>query len=113
MCGERGFSMNEVITKLDEIEEKADAILSDARTRKEQLMTRLELDKHAVDEQYEQLERETVERLKADRRAEAGQRIKELSEEKERAIQELDVMYADRGEQLADEIFGRVIGTDR
>jgi hypothetical protein len=104
--------MNEVITKLDEIEEKASAILSDAASRKEQLMARLELDKHAVDEQYERLEKETTEQLKNHRREEARQQIDQLKAENEQALQQLEHLYEGQKEELADNIFRRIIGAE-
>ena len=47
--------MNEIITKLNEIEEKAETMISDAKDRKQQLEEKLELDKKELDRKYKTL----------------------------------------------------------
>jgi hypothetical protein len=106
----REKSMNEVITKLDEIEEKAGAILSDARSRKDELMRQLEQDKRDIDAEYEKKDKEASEKLKSQRLAEASGQIIKLEQENQAAIDRLDGLYEERGEALAEEIFKRVTG---
>ena len=44
--------MNEIITKLDEIEKKAESILTEAAAEKEKMLKQLEFDKREMDGRY-------------------------------------------------------------
>jgi vacuolar-type H+-ATPase subunit H len=103
--------MNEVITKLDDIEKRAGAILSDAKSRKEQLMRDLEKDKRAIDAEYEKKEQKSVEDLKAKRRNEAEGQFSQLEKSGREAIDKLNALYEEQGEKLADDIFKRIVSS--
>lgn len=102
--------MNEIITKLNEIEEKAGMILEDARNRKEQLTVQLARDKHHIDEKYVRLRQESLEKLEENLGAEAQIQIETLRRENEAALTYLDETFRAKKEQLADEILERIIG---
>jgi hypothetical protein len=105
--------MNEVITRLDAIENKAGAILSDAKNRKDQLMMQLEQDKRELDAQYETKEQEYISRLKETRMAEEAGRIQKLEQENQAAIQKLNALYESDGERLAQEIFSQITSVSK
>lgn len=101
--------MNEIITKLNEIEEKADAILSDAKLRKVQMQTQLEADKREIDAKYDRLERKSVQALEERLRAEADVQLETYRRNIREAAEQLDDMFAAQKEELAEEIVKRVI----
>ena len=101
--------MNRIISKLNEIEEKADAILSDARERKEQLAEQLEQEKRELDAKYDRLEAEAVERLKEQLLAEADAEIAGMQEQNRNAAEQLEHTYESGKEQMAEEIVRRII----
>lgn len=101
--------MNEIITKLNEIEEKAQAILCDATATKDELALQLEQEKKKVDAKQNQIEREAMQQLEEQLRAEAKQKVTKLQEDNKRASEALDAMFSDKKEQLAEEILLRVI----
>lgn len=101
--------MNEIITKLNEIEEKADAILFDAKSRKAQMLERLEQDKQEIDEKYERLEAEAVRELEIQLRADAGAQVEALREKSRAEAKQLDDAFEARKEQLAEELLKRIL----
>ena len=101
--------MNTIITKLNEIEEKANAILSDAKARQEQLSMQLEREKREIDAKYDRLEAEAVEQLKQRLTAEAEAELAQMRERNREAAEQLDRTYESEREQLAEEIVGRII----
>ena len=101
--------MNRIISKLNEIEEKADAILSDARERKEQLAAQLEQEKRDLDAKYDRLETEAVESLKRQLLDEADTEIAAMQERNRNAAEQLEQAYEAGKEQLAEEIVRRII----
>lgn len=101
--------MNEIITKLNEIEEKAGAILSDARERKDAMMAQLQKTEKAMDEKYDRLLEEKQKHLTEKLQEEAGKRIAEDREQAKKAIKELDYRFNAKKEQLAEDIFVRII----
>lgn len=102
--------MNEIITKLNEIEEKADAILSDARGRKEEMMVRLERDKREIDAEYDRLEADSMKKLEAALRAEASSRIESMKVQNQQSAETFEQFFSERREQLAEEILQRIVG---
>lgn len=102
--------MNEIITKLNEIEEKAGAILSDASSRKEQLMTQLEKDKREIDAKYDRMEEEAVAQLGGQLRDGARRKLQELREKSQEEAEQLEHMFEAQKESLAEEIVKRVTG---
>lgn len=101
--------MNEIITKLNEIEEKADAIISDAKARKEQMAVQLEADKKAIDAKYDRLEKEAVEEFLGQRQMVAEKQIQEMKEKDAKALERLEASFLQEKEKLADEIFRRIV----
>lgn len=101
--------MNEIITKLNEIEEKASAILSDARERKDTMMAQLQQDEKAIDIKYDRLLDEKKEELTRKLQEEAEKRIVGDREQTKQAISELDDQFYIKKEQLAEEIFARIV----
>lgn len=102
--------MNEIITKLNEIEEKAGAILSDAGSRKEQLMMQLEKDKREIDAKYDRMEEEAVAQLGRQMRDGARTQLEELREKSLAAAEQLEDTFEAQKESLAEEIVKRVTG---
>lgn len=101
--------MNEIITKLNEIEEKADAILSDARGRKEEMMVQLEQDKRDIDAEYNRLEAESMKKLEAELRREASSQIAEVQAQNQKSEERFEQFFSEKKEQLAEEIMQRIV----
>lgn len=101
--------MNEIITKLNEIEEKAETILRDARMRKDELIVQLEQDKRKVDAKQDMMEKEAMQQLEERLTAEAKQKVAKLQEENRRASEAFDVKFSEKKERWAEEIMQRVI----
>lgn len=101
--------MNEIITKLNEIEEKADAILSDARGRKEEMMLQLERDKRDIDAEYNRLEAEAKKKLEGNLRRDAALQIAKVQEENQRAKERFEQFFSEKKEELAEEILQRIV----
>lgn len=101
--------MNEIITRLNEIEEKADAMILDAKDRKKQMETQLELDKKAIDEKYAALEKEKMEKLKQRLQAEAERQSEQETRETKQAVTSLNERFEREQEAMAEEVFQRVI----
>lgn len=102
--------MNEIITKLNEIEEKADAILSDARGRKEEMMLQLERDKRDIDAEYNRLEAEAKKKLEGNLRRDAALQIAKVQEENQREKERFEQFFSEKKEELAEEILQRIVG---
>lgn len=102
--------MNEIITKLNEIEEKADAILSDARGRKEEMMVQLERDKREIDAEYDRLEAESGKKLEANLRREASSQIESVKAQNKKSEVAFEQFFLEKKEQLAEEILQRIVG---
>ena len=100
--------MNEIITKLNEIEEKAETILCDARASKEEMMAKLEQDKRKIDAEYDRLEVESMQQLKERLQAEAEREIEEFRRKNKQAAEEFDTKFAEEKERLADQIVASV-----
>lgn len=101
--------MNEIITKLNEIEEKADTILCDAKTRKAELSAQLEQKKREIDAEYDRMEAEAMKQLEERLTAEARRSIAELREKNRTEEEAFDAEFAKEKEQLAEQIMLRVI----
>lgn len=101
--------MNEIITKLNEIEEKAEAILRDAQVRKEELTAQLERDKQAIDEAQEKRETEMMQKLREELTAEAQEKTRELHRREKEAAEAFEERFAQEKEALAEQILQRVI----
>lgn len=101
--------MNEIITKLNEIEEKAQTILCDARENKAQMRLQLEQDKRDIDAEYDRLEEEELSRLEARLKSDAKAQIEELREKNRCAAELFDEEFARQKEAWAEQIVMRVI----
>ncbi|MBO5069884.1 MAG: hypothetical protein J6C37_05930 [Roseburia sp.] len=101
--------MNEIITKLNEIEEKASAIISDARERKNAMMVQLQQDEKEIDIKYDRLLEENSKHLAEKLQAETEERIAGDRERAKKATWELNVLFQTKKDQLAEEIFARII----
>lgn len=101
--------MNEIITKLNEIEEKAESIISDAQSRKEQLGKQLEADRKEIDRKYDRMEQEMLEQLEQKLNREAEAKIKELREMSQAAMDELNASFLLNRDKMAEEIVKRII----
>ena len=100
--------MNEVITKLYEMEETAGRILADAQRYKERLKDQKELEWQAMEKEL----RRNLEMYLADEekryQKEAKEEIRQIEEKPTRQMQELDDALYGHLEELADEIFQRI-----
>lgn len=101
--------MNEIITKLNEIEEKAEAIISDANARKEQMQLKLEAEKKRLDEKYRLKEQETERRIREQKMGEAEVKMQALREKTRHSVEEMEQRFAEEKERLAEEIFACII----
>lgn len=101
--------MNEIITRLNEIEEKAEAILLDAREEKERMQQRLTEQMQELDARYDRLEKEQADALRAQLKAKAHEQTEAAREEMQAALCRLFFYYEANGERLAEEIMQRVI----
>lgn len=101
--------MNEIITKLNEIEEKADAILSDARGRKEEMMMQLERDKREIDAEYNRLEAESMKKLEANLRRDAATQIAAVQAQNQKSEESFEQFFSEKKEELVEEILQRII----
>lgn len=101
--------MNEIITKLNEIEEKAEAIISDANARKEQMQLQLEAEKKRLDEKYRLKEQEAERRIREQKMAEVEVKMQALREKTRHSVEEMEQRFAEEKERLAEEIFACII----
>lgn len=101
--------MNEIITKLNEIEEKAEAILLDAREEKERMQQRLTEQIQELDARYDRIEKERADALRAQLKAKAHAQTEAAREETREALRRLSSYYEANEERLAEEIMQRVI----
>lgn len=101
--------MNEIITKLNEIEEKAECILADASSRKEQMVQEHEKEKRALDEKYERLQEETLKAFEEELRSETRHQIEEARDEARVQQEALEQMFSEKKEVLAEDVFQRII----
>ncbi len=101
--------MNEIITRLNEIEEKAEAIICDARARKEEMLSQLDFDERELDEKYERLKREREQELRQAVFGETQKQILRMEEESRREMSRLDAAFAEGKEKRAEELFQKII----
>lgn len=101
--------MNEVITKLNEIEEKADAILLDAKSRKAQMLEQLEKDKREIDEKYACLEAEAVREFEGQLKADAKVQVEALREKSREEAKRLECTFEEQKDHLAEELLARIL----
>lgn len=103
--------MNEVITKLYEMEGTAGRILAEAQRYKEQLLEQREREKKAVERE---LERELERKLSAKKQRldeEAAAEILELETRCREQMDALEEAYGGHLDTLAEEIFQKILKT--
>ena len=98
--------MNEIITKLDEIEKKAESILTEAAAEKEKMLKQLEFDKREMDTSMRQKQEEEI---KQQLLSEAETKITRQREHYEAAKRRLEEDFAQKKDSLAEEIFESII----
>ena len=101
--------MNEIITKLNEIEEKANGLIEDAKSRKKQLEIQLLQDEKQLDEKYEAMQREKTEKLTEKLRGEAKKQIEEEREALDKAKENLTERFLKHQEEMALEVVHRIL----
>ena len=101
--------MNEIITRLNEIEEKAETILCDARARKDELSVQLEQEKRRIAAEQDKLETEAMQQLEEKLTAEAKQKVEKLRLKKKEAADAFNMKFAEEKECLAEQIMQCVI----
>ncbi|MDD6057324.1 MAG: hypothetical protein PUB98_03540 [Clostridiales bacterium] len=101
--------MNEIITKLDEIEQKAEAILTKAQERREKIFSQIEDAKREIDAKYERMEQAAMALYFEELRSKNDAKRKEKEEKSKEEIEELARFFEERKEALAEEIFFRII----
>ena len=82
--------MNEIITKLDEIEKKAESILTEAAAEKEKMLKQLEFDKREMDGRYTSMRQKQEEEIKQQLLSEAETKITRQREHYEAAKRRLE-----------------------
>lgn len=101
--------MNEIITRLDEIEKKAESILTEAAAEKEKMLKQLEFDKHEMDGQYASMRQKQEEEIKQQLLSEAETKIIRQREYYEAAKRQLEEDFAQKKDTLVEEIFESII----
>ena len=100
--------MNEIITKLDEIEKKAESILTEAAA-KEKMLKQLEFDKREMDGRYTSMRQKQEEEIKQQLLSEAETKITRQREHYEAAKRRLEEDFAQKKDSLAEKIFESII----
>ena len=95
--------MNEIITKLDEIEKKAESILTEAAAEKEKMLKQLEFDKREMDGRYTSMRQKQEEEIKQQLLSEAETKITRQREHYEAAKRRLEEDFAQKKDSLAEE----------
>ena len=101
--------MNEIITKLGEIEKKAESILTDAAAEKEKMLKQLEFDKREMDGRYASMRQKQEEEIRQQLLSEAETKITRQREYYESAKRQLEEDFAQKKDILAEEIFENII----
>lgn len=101
--------MNEILTRLSEIEEKAETILCDASAQKEGLSAQLEQEMKKLDEMYDQMERESMRQLEEMLVADKQRKLSEMREKNETAEKAFEMRFEREKEQFVEQILQRVI----
>lgn len=100
--------MNEVITKLYEIEETAGQILKDAGRYKEQLQQQMAMEQKAYAKEMEADLQHRLENTKIQLDAQAQQEIERKQREFQQQIEVLNENYDNHLEELAEGIFLKI-----
>lgn len=103
--------MNEIITKLDEIEKKAESILTDAAAEKEMMLKQLEFDKREMDRQYASMRQKQEEEIKQQLLSESKTKLLGQKEHYEAKMRQLEEEFLQKNETLAEKIFESIISS--
>ena len=101
--------MNEIITRLNEIEKKAESILKDAMERKNQMEEQLKQEKKEMDVRFDEIEKKWSMEFEAKQRQEALEQMDGQKRQMEEAVKALRENFERNQESMADEIFRRMI----
>lgn len=101
--------MNEIITRLDEIEKKAESILTDAAAEKENMLKQLEFDKREMDGRYASMRQKQEDAIKQQLLSEAETKLSGQREHYEAAKRQLEEDFLQKKDALAEEIFESMI----
>lgn len=100
--------MDNMVTRLSEIDQEAQRIVETAAARKKELESQSREQKKIFDRELEEKTRETLESLKEKLETEMEQELAGLREESKKALELLDKQYENSHEALAEELFRRV-----
>ena len=103
--------MNEIITKLDEIEKKAESILTDAAAEKEMMLKQLEFDKREMDRQYASMRQKQEEEIKQQLLSESKTKLLGQKEHYAAKMRQLEEEFLQKKETLAEKIFESIISS--
>jgi vacuolar-type H+-ATPase subunit H len=103
--------MNEIITKLDEIEKKAESILTEAAAEKEKMLKQLEFDKREMDGRYTSMRQKQEEEIKQQLLSESKTKLLGQKEHYEAKMRQLEEEFLQKKETLAEEIFESIISS--
>lgn len=103
--------MNEIITKLDEIEKKAESILTDAAAEKEMMLKQLEFDKREMDRQYASMRQKQEEEIKQQLLSESKTKLLGQKEHYKAKMRQLEEEFLQKKETLAEKIFESIISS--
>lgn len=102
--------MNEVITRLNEIEEKANSIIEDAKAKKARMEEQLLLEKKELDARFEEEEKRHAAGYAKELEKKAEKELLNLREKNKAAIAGLQENFEKNAEHMAEEIFRKIIG---
>ncbi len=100
--------MNEIITRLNEIEEKAGAILAAAGEKKEAMAAQFERDRQEIDRKYEKMLAQEIGEYEQTLKSEAERELSDVRRCNEEALLRLAQSFAGQREALARQIADRV-----
>ena len=100
--------MNEVITKLYDIEEQAGTILKNAQLHKEQLQQQMQEDKKSLEKELEAGLQNRLADARKQMDEKAREQIEDIKVQYARQITKLDETYDGSLDALAEEIFERI-----
>lgn len=102
------ITMNEIITRLNEIEERAGAILAAADEKKEAMAAQFEADRQEIDRKYERMLAQDIREYEQERRWEAERELAEARRRSEEELFRLVQSFEGQREALAAQIADRV-----
>lgn len=101
--------MNEIISRISEIEATAAAIMEDAEVKKKELATAMDKAIEEFDKKLEADTRQKIESMKLELETEFHIKAEKLSEQSKASINELGTIYNNHHSAFADKIFKRLI----